>query len=140
MSCSNNYYGYCVLCLLLCRDMTENDAVVISSNGQLTLTTVSKDFEGTWKCQATNSYGNSEARTKLTVKPVTKGKHSKLCLVLLYMYLIQLNHCLPHDLIANTNLFQSTSLGHMLPCCMRITTWDLKLNMRLSNYCCILFH
>lgn len=49
--------------------MTENDAVVISSNGQLTLTLVSKDHEGEWRCQATNSSGSTEARTKLTVQP-----------------------------------------------------------------------
>ena len=51
------------------RDMTENDAVAISSNGQLTLTSVSKDYEGEWRCQATNSSGSAEAKTKLTVTP-----------------------------------------------------------------------
>ena len=49
------------------RDMTENDAVAISSNGQLTLTSVSKDHEGEWRCQATNSSGSCEAKTKLKV-------------------------------------------------------------------------
>ena len=54
----------------LCRDITEDDAVVVSSNGQLTLTLVSKDHEGEWRCQATNSLGSGEARTKLTVTSV----------------------------------------------------------------------
>ena len=49
------------------RDMTENDAVAISSNGQLTLTSASKDHEGEWRCQATNSSGSTEAKTRLTV-------------------------------------------------------------------------
>ena len=49
--------------------MTENDVVVISSNGQLTLTSVSKDHEGEWRCQATNSSGSTEVKTKLTVTP-----------------------------------------------------------------------
>ena len=52
---------------MLCRDMTENEAVDISSNGQLTLTSVSKNHGGEWRCQATNSYGNSEAKTQLIV-------------------------------------------------------------------------
>ena len=51
--------------------MTENDAVVISSNGQLTLTSVSKNHEGEWRCQATNGSGSTEAKTKLKV---TRGK------------------------------------------------------------------
>ena len=50
--------------------MTEDDAVVISSNGQLTLTSVSIDHEGEWRCQATNSSGSTEAKTKLKVTPV----------------------------------------------------------------------
>ena len=49
--------------------MTEDDIIVISSDGQLTLTLVSKDHEGEWRCQATNSLGSSEARTRLTVTP-----------------------------------------------------------------------
>ena len=49
--------------------MTENDAVDISSNGQLTLTSVSTDHEGEWRCQATNSSGSTEARTWLRVTP-----------------------------------------------------------------------
>ncbi|XP_065904644.1 receptor-type tyrosine-protein phosphatase S-like isoform X2 [Dysidea avara] len=55
------------------KDMTENDDVVISSNGQLTLTVVRTDHEGEWRCQATSSSGSSEARTNLTVKS-TKAK------------------------------------------------------------------
>ena len=53
-----------------CRDMTEDDFVVISSNGKLTLTSVSKDHEGEWRCQATNSSGSTEAKTKLTIIPI----------------------------------------------------------------------
>ena len=49
--------------------MTEDDVIVISSNGQLTLTSVSKDHEGEWRCQATSSSGSTEAKTKLTVTP-----------------------------------------------------------------------
>ena len=49
--------------------MTEDDVIVISNNGQLKLTLVSKDHEGEWRCQATNSLGSSEARTRLTVIP-----------------------------------------------------------------------
>ena len=60
----------------LYRDMTEDDAVVISSNGQLTLTLVSKDHEGEWRCQATNSLGNGEAKTKLTVTSVKGNTHT----------------------------------------------------------------
>jgi len=52
--------------------MTENDDVVISSNGQLTLAVVKTDHEGEWRCQATSSSGSTEARTNLTVKS-TKG-------------------------------------------------------------------
>ena len=55
--------------------MTEDDAVVISSNGQLTLTSVSKDHEGEWRCQATNSSGSSEAKTKLTVTLIKGNIH-----------------------------------------------------------------
>ena len=47
--------------------MTEDDTVVISSNGQLTLTLVSTEHEGEWMCQATNSSGSTEAKTKLKV-------------------------------------------------------------------------
>ena len=64
-----------------CRDMTENDAVVISSNGQLTLTSVSTDHEGEWRCQATNSSGSTEGKTKLKVTPV-RGNISTCTLVL----------------------------------------------------------
>ena len=53
----------------LCRDMTEDDVVCIISNGHLTLTLVSKDHEGEWRCQATNSLGSSEAKARLTVRP-----------------------------------------------------------------------
>ena len=56
--------------------MTEDDAVVISSNGQLTLTLVSKDHEGEWRCQSTNSLGSSEARTRLTVAPGKSNTHT----------------------------------------------------------------
>ena len=59
----------------LCRDMTEDDAVVISSNGQLTLTSVSSEHEGEWRCQVTNNLGRGEARTRLTVTPV-KGNNT----------------------------------------------------------------
>ena len=55
--------------------MTEDDAVVINSNGQLTLTLVSKDHEGEWMCQATNSSGSIEAKTKLKVT-ASKGTHT----------------------------------------------------------------
>ena len=57
--------------------MTENDDVVISSNGQLTLTVVRTDHEGEWRCQATSSSGSSEARTNLTVKS-TKGMYTSV--------------------------------------------------------------
>ena len=57
-----------IMCMLF-RDMTENDVAVISSNGQLTLTSVSRDHEGEWRCQATNSSGSTEARTRLIVAP-----------------------------------------------------------------------
>ena len=50
--------------------MTEDDTVVISSDGQLTLTSVSTDHEGEWKCQATNSSGSNDANTQLTVIPI----------------------------------------------------------------------
>ena len=56
--------------------MTEDDAVVISSNGQLTLTLVSKDHEGEWRCQATNSLGSSEAKTRLIVAPGKSNTHA----------------------------------------------------------------
>ena len=59
----------CVLWLMLCRDMTEDDVAVISSNGQLTLTSVSIDHGGEWRCQATNSSGSTEATTKLIIIP-----------------------------------------------------------------------
>ena len=61
--CTNNIN----IVLGLCRDMTEDDAIVISSDGQLTLTSVSTDHEGEWRCQATNSSGSTEAKTKLKV-------------------------------------------------------------------------
>ena len=51
------------------RDMTEDDTAVISSNGQLTLTLVSIDHAGEWRCQATNSSGSTEASTRLIVAP-----------------------------------------------------------------------
>ena len=51
------------------RDMTEDDTAVISSNGQLTLTLVNKDHAGEWRCQATNSSGSIETRTRLIVAP-----------------------------------------------------------------------
>ena len=61
----------------LCRDMTEDDAVVISSNGQLTLTSVSTDHEGEWRCQATNtSSASCEAKTNLTVTPIKGNIHT----------------------------------------------------------------
>ena len=113
--------------------MTENDVAVISSNGQLTLTLVSRDHEGEWRCQATNSSGSTEAKTRLIVTP-GKGIYVYTWYVTYIMYVIQLNHCLPHDLTANTSLFQLVSLEHMLPCCMRIATKDLKLNMKLVNH------
>ena len=64
-----------MLCLMLCRDMTEDDVVVISSNGQLTLTSVSKDHEGEWRCQATNGAGSTEAQTRLIVTPSKSNIH-----------------------------------------------------------------
>ena len=60
--------------------MTENDVAVISSNGQLTLTLVSRDHEGEWRCQATNSSGSTEAKTRLIVTP---GRG--ICVYLLYL-------------------------------------------------------
>ena len=60
----------------LCRDMTEDDAVVISSNGQLTLTSVSTDHEGEWRCQATNSSASCEAKTNLIVTPIKGNIHA----------------------------------------------------------------
>ena len=63
--CTNNIN----IVLGLCRDMTEDDVIVISSNDQLTLTSVSKDHEGEWRCQATSSSGSTEAKTILTVTP-----------------------------------------------------------------------
>ena len=60
----------------LCRDMTEDDVVVISSNGQLTLTSVSTDHEGEWRCQATNSSASCEAKTNLTVTPIKGNIHT----------------------------------------------------------------
>ena len=60
---------------MLCRDMTEDDVVVISSNGQLTLTSVTKDHEGDWRCQATNSSGSTEAQTRLIVTPSKSNIH-----------------------------------------------------------------
>ena len=62
----------------LCRDMTEDDIIVISSNGQLTLTLVSKNHEGEWRCQATNSLGSSEARATLTVTPGKGNTHKDM--------------------------------------------------------------
>ena len=59
-----------------CRDMTEDDFVVVSSNGKLTLTSVSKDHEGEWRCQATNSSGSTEAKTKLTIIPIRGNIHT----------------------------------------------------------------
>ena len=47
--------------------MTEDNVIDISSNGQLTLTSVSTEHEGEWRCQATNSFGSTEAKTKLKV-------------------------------------------------------------------------
>ena len=49
--------------------------VVISSNGQLTLTLVSEDHEGDWRCQATNSSGSTEAQTRLIVTPTKSNIH-----------------------------------------------------------------
>ena len=60
--------------------MTEDDTVVISSNGQLTLTSVSTDHEGEWKCQATNSSGSNDANTQLTVIPIKGSTCAQACM------------------------------------------------------------
>ena len=62
---------------MLFRDMTEDDTAVISSNGQLTLTLVSIDHAGEWRCQATNSSGSIEAKTRLIVAPGKGMYHLK---------------------------------------------------------------
>ena len=124
-----------MFCLMLFRDMTEDDVAVISSNGQLTLTLVSRDHEGEWRCQATNSSGSTEATTRLIVTP-GKGMYIHWLFsnfIMCINFLIQLNHCLHHDLIANTNLFQFMILEHTSPCYTRVVTKGLKLNMRLTN-------
>ena len=72
-----NSHQNCKFMFGLCRDMTEDDAVVISSNGQLTLTSVSTEHEGEWRCQATNSLGSGEARTRLTVTLVKGNTHTQ---------------------------------------------------------------
>ena len=60
--------------------MTEDDTVVISSDGQLTLTSVSTDHEGEWKCQATNSSGSNDANTQLTVIPIKGNTCAQACM------------------------------------------------------------
>jgi len=50
------------------RDMTNDDDVAISEDGQLTLVKASKQHEGEWKCQATNSEGTTEQTMKVLVK------------------------------------------------------------------------
>jgi len=48
--------------------MTNDGDVTISENGQLTLVEASKQHEGEWKCQATNSEGTTEQTMKVFVK------------------------------------------------------------------------
>jgi len=47
--------------------MTNDDNVMISDDGQLTLVKASKQHEGEWKCQATNSEGTTEQKMKVLV-------------------------------------------------------------------------
>jgi len=56
------------------RDMTNDDDVTISEDGQLTLVKASKQHEGEWKCQATNSEGTTEQIMKVVVKMPIVGK------------------------------------------------------------------
>ena len=49
------------------RDMTNDGDATISEDGQLTLVKVSKQHEGEWKCQATNSGGTTEQTMKVLV-------------------------------------------------------------------------
>ena len=56
--------------------MTNDDDVTISEDGQLTLVKASKQHEGEWKCQATNSEGTTEQTVKVFVKI---GKKSMYC-------------------------------------------------------------
>ena len=56
--------------------MTNDDDVTISEDGQLTLAKASKQHEGEWKCQATNSEGTIEQTMQVLVKMSTVGKNS----------------------------------------------------------------
>ena len=62
------------------RDMTNDDNVMISDDGQLTLVKASKQHEGEWKCQATNSEGTTEQTMKVLVKMSIVGKNDTYCI------------------------------------------------------------
>jgi len=57
------------------RDMTNDDDVIISEDGRLTLVKASKQHEGEWTCEATNSEGTTEQTMKVLIKMLNVGKH-----------------------------------------------------------------
>ena len=57
--------------------MTNDDDVTISEDGQLTLAKASKQHEGEWKCQATNSEGTIEQTMQVLVKMPIMGKNNR---------------------------------------------------------------
>jgi len=59
--------------------MTNDDDITISEDGQLTLVKASKQHEGEWKCQATNSKGTIEQTMKVFVKMPIVGERSMHC-------------------------------------------------------------
>lgn len=50
--------------------LTTQDDFLILENGNLFIEKLSKKYEGTYLCQASNEYGNIETKTYLQVKPI----------------------------------------------------------------------
>ena len=73
-------YGYFFTPMHIYRDMTNDDNVTLSEDGQLTLAKVSKQHKGEWKCQATNSEGSTEQTMKVLVKMPIVGKNNMYCI------------------------------------------------------------
>ena len=53
--------------------MTNQDGVKVAEDGQLSLVMATKDHEGEWKCQASNSEGTVEKKMNVKVKMHIKG-------------------------------------------------------------------
>ena len=53
--------------------MTNEDDVKVAEDGQLSLVMATKNHEGEWKCQASNSEGNVEKKMNVKVKMHIKG-------------------------------------------------------------------